>query len=272
MIFTNDLGMDTLTFQEGLPITVGLMILYSYLDKLKTSIRYERIHTMSSVRSTLFGLVLLLLWTITPAQTQSTTESPQDPVVRRARAPDYPELAIRARIEGDVRVKVTVDGLGQVILARLVQGHPLLSSAALAAAEEWKFNPAAQADRSTILTFSFHHTPTESDDPLGTRKFIPPYQMVVKPPWLLPLEKTGLSKSRGTVCEVHEVPLKVDVVPIRYGLIEFNRKYRKISQKLFPNANDWWGGGCMLLPFTKAEVTYCEKCRVAKLAWLEKHR
>jgi len=56
-------------------------------------------------------------------------------------APEYPEIAKRARASGDVTVQVTIDETGHVIEARAVSGHPLLQSAAVAAARQAIFAP-----------------------------------------------------------------------------------------------------------------------------------
>ncbi|MDQ1524112.1 MAG: Ca-activated chloride channel [Pyrinomonadaceae bacterium] len=56
--------------------------------------------------------------------------------------PAYPDLARRMRIEGAVRVQVTVDESGRVISARADGGHTMLREAAVAAARLAKFTPA----------------------------------------------------------------------------------------------------------------------------------
>src|SRR5205085_7113825 len=53
--------------------------------------------------------------------------------------PEYPELARKAHIKGTVSVKILVDRGGNVIQACGLKGHPLLRSAAVAAALRWKF-------------------------------------------------------------------------------------------------------------------------------------
>jgi TonB family protein len=55
--------------------------------------------------------------------------------------PDYPAAAAAVGAEGSVNVQVTVDEAGNVISAQAVSGHPLLQSAAVAAAREAKFAP-----------------------------------------------------------------------------------------------------------------------------------
>jgi TonB family protein len=54
---------------------------------------------------------------------------------------EYPEAAKAVRAQGVVTVQVTIDEGGNVISASAVSGHPLLQSAAVAAAREAKFAP-----------------------------------------------------------------------------------------------------------------------------------
>ncbi|HEX5706121.1 MAG TPA: energy transducer TonB [Pyrinomonadaceae bacterium] len=55
--------------------------------------------------------------------------------------PDYPEIAERARVEGQVVVRIVVDERGDVSTALAESGHPLLQQAAVNAVREWKFTP-----------------------------------------------------------------------------------------------------------------------------------
>lgn len=53
--------------------------------------------------------------------------------------PDYPEIAKRAKVQGTVEVRILVNRNGEVIDACVVEGPPLLRSAARNAALKWKF-------------------------------------------------------------------------------------------------------------------------------------
>lgn len=55
--------------------------------------------------------------------------------------PEFPELARRARVQGVVFIKVTVNEQGEVWRAEIVRGHPLLNQAALEAVRQWIFSP-----------------------------------------------------------------------------------------------------------------------------------
>jgi TonB family protein len=55
-------------------------------------------------------------------------------------SPEFPSIAMSARILRDVKVRLSVDGgSGAVSEASIVDGHPLLDDAALRAAKEWRF-------------------------------------------------------------------------------------------------------------------------------------
>ncbi|HEY9232120.1 MAG TPA: TonB family protein [Blastocatellia bacterium] len=74
--------------------------------------------------------------------------------------PVYPPLAKTARVGGPVVVEITVDETGKVIAARTISGHPLLKSAAEAAARGWEFTPTALQGTPVkvigTITFNFH--------------------------------------------------------------------------------------------------------------------
>ncbi|MCC7013717.1 MAG: TonB family protein [Planctomycetes bacterium] len=60
-------------------------------------------------------------------------------------APVYPAQALRRRLEGVVTMELAVDARGRVRSAQVVEssGHELLDSAAVNAALQWQFHPAA---------------------------------------------------------------------------------------------------------------------------------
>lgn len=55
--------------------------------------------------------------------------------------PVYPVLARQARIEGTVRLEAVISREGTILNLRAVSGHPLLIPAALAAVQQWVFQP-----------------------------------------------------------------------------------------------------------------------------------
>ncbi len=74
-------------------------------------------------------------------------------------APPYPAIAKAARAQGLVTVQVTVDEDGRVISAQAVSGHPLLQSAAVAAAREARFSPTLLSGQPVkvkgVVTYNF---------------------------------------------------------------------------------------------------------------------
>jgi protein TonB len=65
----------------------------------------------------------------------------QPPVKLSDVRPEYPELAIRAGVEGVVIIECRVDTRGHVVDTRVLRGHPLLTRAALDAVRQWRYRP-----------------------------------------------------------------------------------------------------------------------------------
>jgi hypothetical protein len=78
----------------------------------------------------------------------------------------------------------------------------------------------------------------------------------------------ALAKRR---CEVHGVATLEDVVPIEYGEVLVEPEFKAARARLFPNAANVFGGGCMPLRETHAHVRYCPRCREAKRTWMAAH-
>lgn len=55
--------------------------------------------------------------------------------------PVYPEIALKAKIEGKVQIVVITDIYGRVKQASVYKGHPLLNQAALDAVKQWVYEP-----------------------------------------------------------------------------------------------------------------------------------
>jgi protein TonB len=54
--------------------------------------------------------------------------------------PVYPDLALRARVQGKVILEVTINEEGFVDDVRVVSGHPLLNEAAIDAVKQWQYS------------------------------------------------------------------------------------------------------------------------------------
>ncbi|MGA9980347.1 MAG: energy transducer TonB [Candidatus Sulfotelmatobacter sp.] len=90
-------------------------------------------------------------------QTATAQSAQSDEMLRRAKVrvqPNYPDLARKMNITGTVKIEVTVAPNGTVKEARIVGGHPVLSSAALEAAKKWRFEP-SPAQSTGIIDFKF---------------------------------------------------------------------------------------------------------------------
>lgn len=55
--------------------------------------------------------------------------------------PIYPDIAVRARVQGVVKLTIIVDERGQVTEIQNVAGNPLLKPAAVEAVRQWKYSP-----------------------------------------------------------------------------------------------------------------------------------
>ncbi len=65
-------------------------------------------------------------------------------------------------------------------------------------------------------------------------------------------------------CEVHNSELEDGKANIRYGLIVLPDEYRKAREKLFPNANSFVLGGCIIGGVSETQVKFCRLCREAE--------
>ncbi len=55
--------------------------------------------------------------------------------------PKFPEEAKKSHIEGRVVIEATTNNDGDVVETKVLEGHPLLSEAAVAALKQWKYEP-----------------------------------------------------------------------------------------------------------------------------------
>jgi len=74
----------------------------------------------------------------------------------RFAAPEYPMLAIQGRVEGKVKLRLTVDGVtGEVRGASAVSGHPLLCPSAEEAARLWRLEPGSARSGGVEVTLEY---------------------------------------------------------------------------------------------------------------------
>jgi protein TonB len=64
-------------------------------------------------------------------------------------APIYPPQALSRRLEGEVRVRITVDTAGRVADAQVISGTPagVFDQAAVNAVRKWRFEPVVRDGR-----------------------------------------------------------------------------------------------------------------------------
>jgi TonB family protein len=74
--------------------------------------------------------------------------------VKQRGAVSYPDLAKKMNVQGVVKVEVVVLPSGAVKSAKAIGGHPLLIDAAVNAAKNFKFEPAA-AETKEEIPFNF---------------------------------------------------------------------------------------------------------------------
>lgn len=75
------------------------------------------------------------------------------PVQTRAVPPVYSNFARRACMEGEVRLELGIDRDGIPRRIRVLRGSPELSESAIAAAEQWKFEPASLDGRAVAFDY-----------------------------------------------------------------------------------------------------------------------
>jgi TonB family protein len=128
-----------------------------------------------------FAILLLFTSSVACAQSSPSTSSPQPPiagqtvgtaalpihpedskslVILRRQKPDYPLVAEREGIQGQVIVLVQISETGDVESAEVVSGVPELTDAALHAAKKFKFEPYLRDGKpikvKTKLPFNFY--------------------------------------------------------------------------------------------------------------------
>ncbi len=76
-----------------------------------------------------------------PGEPQPPSKDIKNPRLLRKVDPKYPEEALKVKVEGKVVIEATTNIAGDVVEAKVLQGHPLLRQAALEAIKQWKYEP-----------------------------------------------------------------------------------------------------------------------------------
>jgi TonB family protein len=98
--------------------------------------------------------ILIVLAALAVTAASLAPQASFDRKVIDAVAPNYPPIAVQARIQGTVQVLVDIDEAGAVVSAQSEKGHPLFRGASLDAARKWRFEAASDRGKQT-LTFVF---------------------------------------------------------------------------------------------------------------------
>ena len=97
-----------------------------------------------------FGLSLLFLATVSPANAQVAQVDRSHRKVVRTSEPDYPKIVKHAHIGGSVRLNVTVLANGDVAKVEILGGNPIFAESATKAVLKWKYAPAASQTKEEV--------------------------------------------------------------------------------------------------------------------------
>lgn len=77
----------------------------------------------------------------------------------------------------------------------------------------------------------------------------------------------------SNICPTHKRKMSVIRAPISYGLTMtfLGNVPPEIRQREFPFALDYWRGGCVVRPYTKAKIYSCPDCQRAEKQWRNTH-
>jgi TonB family protein len=147
----------------------------------------------------LMGIGMLLGTAIVTAQQTAAV------AVKAAVAPHYPPIAVAARIDGDVVLRVAVGPDGSVLHAVVVSGPKILQQSATEAAEKWKFEASdpATTTRSSEIKFSYVLLSEDAKEESET-VFLPPDAVVLKHRPAKPTVNYGAQSKPATDTLVHE--------------------------------------------------------------------
>jgi TonB family protein len=112
-------------------------------------------------------------------QVMVDAESCESPQVISAVSAIYPQIAIKARVIGTVRVGIEVDENGGVIIATPSEGPGMLLAASKSAAQRWKFQPTGKRETGRLV-FKFILFGSDSDPRDAGDAFFPPCKIEVR--------------------------------------------------------------------------------------------
>lgn len=113
---------------------------------------------MKSGKAVLFVILLLFTAGISHAAQKVAPDEATRHLTDRV-APNYPQMAHVANIQGSVVLQIDISETGAVTQVIVVSGHPLLISAAIDAVKTWRYKPFLVDDKAvavqTIVTVPF---------------------------------------------------------------------------------------------------------------------
>jgi len=121
-------------FAMGLTPQAG----HAYLLAHKIPLRIDRNPTPVNLTQFKNGYASVIVRSNGPLRVGGSVQAPR--LIRKVEAL-YPALAKATRTQGTVVLDCVIDERGNVTQMKLVSGHPLLVQAALAAVQQWKYQP-----------------------------------------------------------------------------------------------------------------------------------
>jgi TonB family protein len=98
--------------------------------------------------------------------------------VREAVFPRYSPVALTAKVQGLVRVAVSVGNGGRVRSAVVLSGNPMLAATSLLAAKRWRFS--GPSSTRVVLEFSYVALPPNTSYYDAYTSYSPPNKVVIR--------------------------------------------------------------------------------------------
>jgi TonB family protein len=92
------------------------------------------------------------------------------PTLLHSPAPVYPPAALDKKVEGTVRLRVSVDDAGQVSKVEPVEGPPALVAAAVEAVRQWQFTAVAAETEIQVPFLLWHPGPHKVEPPAPVKR------------------------------------------------------------------------------------------------------
>jgi hypothetical protein len=126
-------------------------------------------------------------------------------------------------------------------------------------------SPPVKLDPTTTYQFDLLEQPYLADPNMG---YDEEYLWV---PCLIRILDSGQVIHDASICALHKVPMKREVVPIQYGFPAHSNGFVAARKNRFPNATPYLEGGCCVGPDRTARVFRCERCIEEQKTWEAEH-